>query len=212
MEEQVGAKFVGAWEVFTATCAQFIAPEQTYQAWFAHYLISQFGIDRVAREPIIKFSGFADTPWKQAFRGGEVRLDAVVMKRPGVHLPHYANRFDRAADSSGLMRVREMAVISELKVSATQGGGLGHREVAQDAYKLSMLISELEGIGVPAEELPIAFVCVLDNHPTKPYGWSFLDRYFERTPLHPRVRILPEDRSASRRPALLPPPPAVELA
>jgi hypothetical protein len=44
--ENIDAKFRAAWEVFGRTCAGAVAPEATFQAWFAHYLISQFGIDR----------------------------------------------------------------------------------------------------------------------------------------------------------------------
>ena len=47
-------------------------------------------------------------------------------------------------DGTGLERLESMAVISELKVTATQGGGQSHTEVARDAYKLSMLLDELE--------------------------------------------------------------------
>lgn len=47
--EDIAAKFTAAWEVFARTCSAAVAPEATFQAWFAHYLISQFGIDRVAR-------------------------------------------------------------------------------------------------------------------------------------------------------------------
>ena len=126
--ENVQAKFVAAWNVFAATCAQFLAPEPTYQAWFAHYLISQFGIDRVAREPMVKKEDFADTPWKRQVEGNHIRLDVVVMRTPGVHLPHYANRLDVAPDGTGLLRLRQMAVISELKVTATQGEGQIHAE------------------------------------------------------------------------------------
>lgn len=56
--KKIGAKFRAAGEVFARTCAAAVAPEATFQAWFAHYLISQFGIDRVAREPI--FVGVGD--------------------------------------------------------------------------------------------------------------------------------------------------------
>jgi hypothetical protein len=38
--EDVAKKFEAAWEVFTKTCAGAVAPEATFQAWFAHYLIS----------------------------------------------------------------------------------------------------------------------------------------------------------------------------
>lgn len=189
-DENINAKFVAAWNVFAATCAQFMAPEPTYQAWFAHYLISQFGIDRVAREPIVKKENFSDTPWKEQLQGSHVRLDVVVMRTPGIHLPHYANRLDVAPDGSGLLRLREMAVISELKVTATQGEGQIHKEVARDAYKLSMLLDELERVGTPADALPLAYLCILDNHPSKTYGRSYLEEHFRRLAPDPRVAIL----------------------
>lgn len=192
--ERVRSKFEAAWEVFAATCAQFLAPEPTYQAWFAHYLISQFGIDRVAREPMVKKEHFADTAWKARVEGNHVRLDVVVMKTPGIHLPHYANRLDVAPDGTGLFRLRQMAVISELKVTATQGEGQIHREVARDAYKLSMLLDELETRGARADELPLAYLCILDNHPFKRYGRASLDRHFDALPHDPRVNILLADK------------------
>jgi hypothetical protein len=201
MSEDVAGKFLGAWEVFSLTCGQFIAPEPTYQAWFAHYLISQFGIDRVAREPMVKKENFHETPWKARVVGNHVRLDAVVMRTPGIHLPHYASRLDRAADGTGLQRLRDMAVISELKVTATQGGGQDHTEVARDAYKLSMLLEELERAGV--QELPLAYLCILDNHPGKVYPRQSLEAHFERLEHHPGVQVLLHDvQPMGRRPRL----------
>ena len=67
--EDVAAKFEAAWEVFARTCAHAVAPEATFQAWFAHYLISQFGSDRVAREPIFKHL-HADWKWQALLRAG----------------------------------------------------------------------------------------------------------------------------------------------
>lgn len=187
--EDIAGKFEAAWAVFASTCAQFIAPEPTYQAWFAHYLISQFGIDRVAREPMVKKAAFAETAWKAKVAGDHVRLDVVVMSRPGVHLPHYASSIDRAMDGTGLERLRSMAVISELKVTATQGGGQSHTEVARDAYKLSMLLDELNR-AAPDQPLPMAYFCVLDNHPRKNYNRSALQAHFEQLPHHANVRLL----------------------
>lgn len=188
--ENIAAKFVAAWEVFSATCAQFLAPEPTYQAWFAHYLISQFGIDRVAREPMVKKENFSESSWKQKVLGNHIRLYVVDMKTPGVHLPHYANRVDVAPDGTGLLRLRRMAVISELKVTATQGEGQIHGEVARDAYKLSILLDELERSGVPGPDLPLAYLCVLDNHPSKPYRREALDQHLAKIPTDPKVTIL----------------------
>ena len=189
MPENIAAKFEAAWDVFEATCAHFVAPEPTYQAWFAHYLITQFGIDRVAREPKIKITDFT-SDWKAMVPRTEVMLDVVVMKGPGVHLPHYANEFDRSVDGSGLHRLRRMAVISELKVTATQGAGQVHQEVAQDVYKLSMLLDELADLDQPDTELPLAYLCILDNHPTKVYNRDHLDQRLAKLPPHPNVRIL----------------------
>jgi hypothetical protein len=56
--EHIAIKFEAAWTVFAQACGHFWAAVPSYQAWFAHYLISQFGIDRVAREPLVKVSDF----------------------------------------------------------------------------------------------------------------------------------------------------------
>lgn len=201
MREEVDLKFRAAWDVFSATCSRFLAPEPTYQAWFAHYLISQFGIDRVAREPMVKKEHFTETPWKTKVVGNHIRLDAVVTRDPGVHLPHYANRWDRSGDGTGLERLRHMAVISELKVTATQGDGQDHGEVARDAYKLSMLLDEMRRTGVPDDELPLAYLCVLDNHPRKVYAQQHLERRFAALPHDPQVTLLLHAAPAEHRPA-----------
>lgn len=201
-DSNVARKFEAAWSVFAQTCGQYLAPEATYQAWFAHYLISQFGIDRVAREPIIKKEHFAESPWKARVLGNHVRLDAVVTRQPGVMLPHYANRLVRAEDGSGLQILRDLVVISEMKVAATQGGGMDHTEVARDVYKLSMLLAEFEAAH-PGSPLPLAYVCVLDNHPRRAYDWAHLRRRLEDVPADPRVRILGEQfAGVTLRPAL----------
>ena len=51
---------------------------------------------------MVKKQHFFDSPRKAKVEGDHVRLDAVVTRHPGVHLPHYANRRDRAGDGSGL--------------------------------------------------------------------------------------------------------------
>lgn len=205
MREEVDLKFRAAWDVFSATCSRFLALEPTYQAWFAHYLISQFGIDRVAREPMVKKQHFAESSWKAKVVGDHVRLDVVVTREPGVHLPHYANPRDRAGDGSGLERLRSMAIISELKVTATQGEGQSRREVARDAYKLSMLLDELRSSGVTEEALPSAYLCVLDNHPRKKYSEEALQRHFATLEHDPRVNLLLHSAPDDKRPSFTAP-------
>jgi hypothetical protein len=185
--EDVDAKSRAAWEVFARTCAGAVAPEATFQAWFAHYLISQFGIDRVAREPIFKHRELGST-WQRLVPGGEVKLDAVVLREPGVNLPHYVHRVGTSPDdATGMATLADLAVISELKIGATAGGGLGHREVAQDVYKLSLLLGEAEKRGI---ELPLAYVGILDNNARKRYRRDGLERRLAGAPHHGAVKIL----------------------
>jgi hypothetical protein len=91
--EDFDRKFRAAWDVFSQTCSLSVAPEATYQVWFAHYLITQFGIDRVAREVGFKHKYF-DSEYRHRLVGAEARLDAVVTRVPGIDFPHYILRSD----------------------------------------------------------------------------------------------------------------------
>lgn len=193
--EPVQIKFEAAWTVFVQTCAHFWAPEASFQAWFAHYLISQFGIDRVAREPIININSFTDSELKARIGGGEVRLDAVVTRNPGIVMPHYANRIGKASDESGLGLLKELAVISELKVGATVQGGLSNRSLRRDVDKLLLLLDEYQTLH--DAEPPLAYVCVLDNHSHQQHNGDEIKAYCESAAGN-RIRILYE--SAITRP------------
>jgi hypothetical protein len=187
--EDFDTKFRAAWDVFAQTCSDAIAPEATFQVWFAHYLISQFGIDRVAREPIFNFRTFT-SPYRDRFispgrSSGEVKLDAVVTYRPGIHLPHYASRPD--ADEGGIGTLADLAIIAELKVASTASGGLSHTDVCKDFWKLSMLLDECDRRDLPTS---LAYVGVLDNNPNKPYNYAHLARRLEREGFDPRVALL----------------------
>ncbi|MFB0836063.1 hypothetical protein ACX8Z9_13340 [Arthrobacter halodurans] len=177
--EHVERKFKAAWTVFSKTCGSYLAPEASYQAWFAHYLISQFGIDRVAREPTIHIKNFSLSDIRPLFAGQEVKLDAVVTRDPGIFMPHYANRLAKAVDGSGLGLLNQLAVISELKVAATQTNGLDYPEVKRDIDKLRLLLHEhrheYDGIARPK-----AYLCVLDNHPRR--------KKFDAARLHDHAR------------------------
>jgi hypothetical protein len=176
--EQVANKFKAAWTVFAQTCGHFWAAEPSYQAWFAHYLISQFGIDRVAREPIINISGFTPSPLRTKIGGGEVRPDVVVTTRPGIMMPHYANRLGKASDDSGLGLLRGLAVISELKIGASAQSGLKAKDLIRDIDKLSLLLSEFK-VKHPDDEPPLAYVCVLDNHGSQKFNADRIRQHYE---------------------------------
>lgn len=178
MDEPIERKFRAAWTVFARTCQGVRAPEATFQVWFAHYLISQFGIDRVAREPIFKHLQ-VESAWKPLVPGGEVKLDVVITREPGVDLPHYVQR---GGDGDGMQTLGDLAVICELKVGSSAGGGLDHREVAQDIYKLSLLLEQADRLRQPP---PLAFACIYDNHLRHRYRREGLERRLAAVPRDP---------------------------
>lgn len=179
------------------TCGHFRAPEASFQPWFAHYLISQFGIDRVAREPIININGFPDSELKTKVVSGEVRPDAVVTRHPGIVMRHYANRIGKASDESGLGLLKELAVISELKVGATVQGGLNNKSLRWDVDKLLLLLEEYQA--THDIEPPLAYVCVLDNHARRQHSGDEIKDYCESV-AGGRIKVLHE--SAVSRPHL----------
>lgn len=194
--EHVANKFKAAWVVFAQTCGHFWAPEPSYQAWFAHYLISQFGIDRVAREPIIHVRNFSESALKTKIGGGEVRPDVVVTRTPGIMMPHYANRLGKASDKSGLGLLKELAVLSELKIGASTQVGLDMRSLTRDVDKLRLLLTEFT-LQYPGCEPPLAYLCVLDNHGRKQFNFEALKQYVDTEA--PRVTLL-TDSSDTRPP------------
>lgn len=179
-----GPAFEAAWARFAGECADAVAPEATFQAWFAHYLMECFGRARVAREPIFKHRHI-DSPWRAMVPGGEVKLDVVTLRTAGVPLGHYVSRPE--PEGTGLAVLGRLAAISELKVASTTVGGLTHRSVAQDIHKLSMLLDVAATYGITA---PVAYACVLDNHPTRRYSWRGLEQQLRRLPPHVGVRLL----------------------
>lgn len=193
-EEDIAAKFTAAWEVFSRTCRSARAPEATFQAWFAHYLISQFGIDRVAREPNFRhWKKFAQSPFLARFKGQEIKLDAVVTRRPGIDMPHWVHRPDSKHGGAALLG--DLAVVSELKVASTQGEGLDCTEVCKDVWKLSMLLGEADRHGVDA---PLAYVCILDNAKRR-FRMAHLHRRLCEVPFDARVQILFHSADRVRR-------------
>lgn len=183
--EEVGRKFEAAWEVFARTCGDARAPEATFQAWFAHYLISQFGIDRVAREPTFRhWKMFVTSPFLGRFAGKEIKLDVVITREPGIDMPHWVHR--PGSEHGGTALLGDLAVMSELKVASTQGEGLSYTEVCKDFWKLSMLLGEADRHGLPA---PLAYVCVLDNAKRR-LNRRHLERRLTEVPYDARVQLL----------------------
>jgi hypothetical protein len=187
-DENVDRKFRAAWQVFAITCCEAVAPEATFQAWFAHYLISQFGIDRVAREPDFGNRRIVSDYGAHFANSNSVMVDVVVTRTAGIHLPRRSSLTDR----SGAERLPDLAVISELKVASTQGEGLDNSEVCRDFWKLSMLLdaADSRANNDPAVRVPLAYVCVLDNHGKRRFGFDWLETRLAKERFDPRVTLL----------------------
>jgi hypothetical protein len=163
--------FRAAWEEFASACHDTVAPEATYQAWLAHFVIGRTALLRVVRE--VDFGAKHLLPDDtERFRGYSLMVDITVLREPLVHLPRRAGlRVGPVPDGtpgpeSGLQRLAEFSLVSELKVASSQIGGLKPASVLRDAQKLSALLNAAER-DYPASPVPAAFVCVLNNHPTR---------------------------------------------
>jgi hypothetical protein len=99
-----------------------------------------------------------------------VNLDVVITREPGINLPRLAGV--ESADRSGIERIADFSVISELKVASTQAGVLDYSDVCRDFLKLSMLL--VAAARRELRPLPHAYVCVLANHSKRPFNWGYL--------------------------------------
>lgn len=180
-------RLLAAWNEFGAACRDTIAPEATYQAWFAHFLIEQFGLLKVVRE--VDFGArhlHADD--RPDFAGSDLRLDVCVLRSDEhVYLPHRSALGDPStpegyAAHSGLGCLKDLTVITELKVAASVTNGLPYAQINRDARKLQAILTAGRDHPLNAgHSMPIAFMCVLDNHPTWRLNRTILTRYQEET-------------------------------
>lgn len=180
-------KFLAAWNRFGTACGDTIAPEATYQAWLAHFLIEQFGLRKVVREVDFGARHLQESD-RQAFHGSNLRLDVCVLHSDErVYLPHRSALGDPAtpggyAAHSGLGRLKDLAIISELKVGSSVTNGLPYSQINRDAQKLQAILAAGRNHALNAGRvMPLAFVCVVDNHPTWRLNRRILASYQERT-------------------------------
>ena len=186
-----GAAFLAAWDEFAAACARTVAPEATYQAWLAHFLIERTELLRVVRE--VDFGARHLLPDDVAvFSGSNLMVDITVLREPLVNLPRRAALArgtipDGTPDpKSGLQRLADFSVVTELKVASSQIEGLDTTEVVRDFQKLSALLNAAER-HYPSNRLPVAFVGVLDNHPTRRLNVHRLLGRLATLPIRPDV-------------------------
>lgn len=178
--------FESAWHDFTAACADTVAPEATYQAWLAHFTIRRVSLLQVVREVDFGARHLGETA-RTRFRGNNLMVDLLILREPVVHLPRRAALAQRDLPDgepnprSGLARLRDFSVITELKVSATQIEGLDYTEVVRDFEKLSAILDAAQG-QYPDERLPAAYVGVFNNRVRPRFNFDHLAADW-RTPM-----------------------------
>ncbi|MDR7086825.1 hypothetical protein J2X11_001664 [Aeromicrobium panaciterrae] len=195
-----GVLFEDAWAQFAAECEATVAPEATYQAWLAHFAIQKLGLLRVVRE--VDFGArYLGAEAATHFPGNNLMVDLLILREPAfprdlvVDLPRRSwlgprKPIDELPNPrSGLERLRDFSVITELKVSATQGGGLDQGEVLRDFRKLSAILSTASRHYQDAP-LPDAFVGVFDNHPTRRFDFELLKHRIAEADIRPDVHLL----------------------
>lgn len=135
------------------------------------------------------------------FTGSNLMVDLLVLRemkaagRQVVNLPRRSRLgpkrpYDGLANPrSGLERLKDFSIITELKVSASQGGGLSQSEVLRDFLKLSAILAKAEDHYGEAT-LPTAFVGVLDNHSEKRFNFEQLKDRIEQAGIRPDVHLL----------------------
>lgn len=189
-----------AWAEFAATCSDTVAPEATYQAWLAHFLMQRIGVLSVVRE--VDFGarhlgvGVADR-----LKRHHLMVDIVCLREPLVNLPRRAALTDPTLPNgspnprSGLARLKDFSVISELKVSSTQGEGHEYSEVIRDFVKLSAVLQAAQD-NYPEAPLPVAFVAILGNHKRR-FDVKHLLKRLESENVRPDIELLFADRRSS---------------
>ena len=193
--------FEAAWEDFTHACAGTVAPEATYQAWLAHFMIERVGLLHVVREVDFGVRHLGEVA-KARFKGSNLMVDLLVLREPVVHLPRRAAlaRKDlpdgQPNPRSGLARLKDFSVITELKVSATQIEGLDYTEVVRDFEKLSAILDAAES-QYPGAPLPAAYVGVFNNRAKPRFNFGHLQRRLAQTAVRPDVRLLAYDIAAT---------------
>ena len=189
--------FEAAWEEFARACAGTVAPEATYQAWLAHFVIGRVGLLHVVREVDFGARHLSETA-RARFGGGNLMVDLLLLREPVVNLPRRAAlaRKDlpdgQPNPRSGLTRLKDFSVITELKVSATQIQGLDYTEVVRDFEKLSAILDAAED-QYPDSPLPAAYVGVFNNRAKPRFNFEHLRRRLDGAGVRPDVRLLGYD-------------------
>lgn len=131
----------------------------------------------------------------QYFTGHNLMVDLLILREPVVNLPRRAALAQKKLPGgtpnprSGLARLADFSVITELKVSATQMEGLDYGEVLRDFRKLSAILDAAEA-QYPDRPLPAAYVGVFGNRVRPRFNFDLLASKIHEAGVCPDVKLL----------------------
>jgi hypothetical protein len=131
----------------------------------------------------------------QHFTGHNLMVDLLILREPVVNLPRRAALAQRNLSDgtlnprSGLARLADFSVITELKVSASQMEGLDYAEVLHDFRKLSAILDAAEA-QFPYRPLPAAYVGLFGNRDRPRFNLDLLASKIHEAGVRPDVKLL----------------------
>ena len=182
-------RFVTAWANFCRSVSGLQSNEKSFQAWFASSLIQEFGLAKVYREvhfdkghirECFSFklkSIFPELYTKLGMNKHELFPDVCITKTAGVDTRHTVARSDSMRHASTILN--EMDVVTELKVACSSKGAIAtqYSKVYPDILKLGLFMNAALA---SKQDVPLAFMCVLDNRPDRQKKRYVYDRYIHR--------------------------------
>lgn len=150
------------------------ANEKAFQAWYAASVIHEFGMSRVYREVHLNKRELKELvdpdTWSGVLDGGnEVLPDLCVSWEPAIDARHTAAR-PASLDAGGMLR--QLAIVSEFKVTGSTKSHTPPRHIRQDLMKLGLLTDAHLSAGSASARKLSCYLVILDNHgaPESPKG------------------------------------------
>ena len=194
VREQHAGVFEDAWREMAGQCHDIVAPEATYHAWLAHFTMAHLSPLHVVREVDVGARHLPPTAAAHVRPVGSLTVDLLTLRRPMVRWPRGAalgteERPDGPGNPrSGLARLADFSVITELEVAATQRTALRYGEVVRDFQKLTAIMNAAEAAH-PDHPLPAAYVGVFVNATRPVFSFDLLRRRLREADLRPDVLL-----------------------
>ena len=195
--ENFARRFEIATENFCRSCFDMRANEKAFQAWFASYVIQEFGLSRVYREihleknQLFQACGEKKDGRFNSFNGNELFPDISISWRTNIDARHTVPREKSNLNQKVEDFLSEFAIVSEFKITSSTQDPTPRADIIKDIKKLMFISS------VKKENEPIrmkTYLILLDNHETKRYKPKYMSEIFS---------LLSKDYEDLKRPTII---------